>query len=51
VDTKEDLAVVTKIIDTLYPINKCFTLADMLHLLDQHPEWAKINAHIEQKKI
>jgi spore coat polysaccharide biosynthesis protein SpsF len=51
VDTPEDLELITKIIQGLYPIKFDFGLADILNLLNNHPEWKLINAHIEQKKI
>ena len=50
VDTEEDLSFVSKIIDALYPEKVDFTLEDILNLLEKNPEWAKINAHVEQKK-
>jgi spore coat polysaccharide biosynthesis protein SpsF len=49
VDTKEDLELVTKIFDALYPEKEDFDLGDILKLLKEHPEWKKINAHVEQK--
>ncbi|WP_339179798.1 glycosyltransferase family protein [Oceanobacillus sp. FSL W7-1293] len=50
VDTNEDFRLITKIIESLYPVNPDFVLADMLHLLNENPDWVKINKHIEQKK-
>lgn len=51
VDTPEDLDLVEKILSALYPANPAFTLEDVLDLLRQHPDWASINAHVEQKKL
>lgn len=49
VDTIEDFTLIKKIIEALYPENPEFTLQDCLELLEVHPDWAKINAGIEQK--
>jgi spore coat polysaccharide biosynthesis protein SpsF len=51
VDTEEDLNLISKIIKALYPVKANFTLEDILNLLEKNPEWAKINAHVEQKKF
>ncbi|HEV8052354.1 MAG TPA: glycosyltransferase family protein [Parachlamydiaceae bacterium] len=51
VDTTEDFELITKILETLYPSNPDFKMDDILHLLDKHPEWNLINAHIKQKKL
>ncbi|NLM36623.1 MAG: NTP transferase domain-containing protein [Firmicutes bacterium] len=51
VDTPEDFALIEKILTALYPVNPQFTLEDCLALLAEHPEWAKINAHIKQKTV
>jgi spore coat polysaccharide biosynthesis protein SpsF len=50
VDTQEDFLLISKIIEELYPLNKEFTLKDVLDVLQCHPGWHLINAHIEQKK-
>lgn len=50
VDTPEDLELVAKILENLYPECPRFTLGDLLNLLKKYPEWSRINAHIEQKK-
>lgn len=49
VDTSEDFELIRRIIETLYPKKPHFTLEDVLQLLDEHPDWPKINAHIQQK--
>ena len=51
VDTPEDFELISKILAALYPNNPQFNLKDILHLLQQHPEWAEINAHIKQKNV
>ncbi|MDV2583345.1 glycosyltransferase family protein [Alkalibacillus haloalkaliphilus] len=51
VDTVEDFQLIKKIIEHLYPKDPHFTLEDTLKLLKEYPEWKKINAHVEQKKI
>ena len=50
VDTEEDLELVSKIINALYPVKVDFTLKDILNLVEKNPEWTTINAHIEQNK-
>lgn len=51
VDTPEDFELIRLILEHLYPLNPRFRLQDVLTLLDRHPEWNTINAHIEQKKL
>ncbi len=51
VDTIEDFQLIKLIIKNLYTENSLFTLADIIRLLKKHPEWSKINSHIEQKTI
>jgi spore coat polysaccharide biosynthesis protein SpsF len=50
VDTPEDLELIGRIIEALYPLKPEFSLEDCLELLAQHPEWSMINKHIEQKQ-
>ena len=50
VDTAEDFTLVKKIIETLYPQKPTFTMNDIIHLLNKHPDWQLINKHIIQKK-
>jgi spore coat polysaccharide biosynthesis protein SpsF len=49
VDTPEDYALVSRLFDHLMPTQPNFTQADVLALLDQHPDWIAINQHIQQK--
>jgi spore coat polysaccharide biosynthesis protein SpsF len=51
VDTQEDFALVSRIIEALYPTNPHFRLQDVLTLLSQHPDWVLLNAHVEQKNL
>ncbi len=51
VDTQEDFDLVRRIIESLYPVNPAFGLQDVLALLQEHPDWPQINAHIRQKKL
>ncbi|MFD0870997.1 3-deoxy-manno-octulosonate cytidylyltransferase [Chlamydia abortus] len=48
VDTPEDFQLIQRIIEVLYPTDPHFSLETVLELLRTHPEWAEINAHIEQ---
>lgn len=49
VDTIEDFYLIEKIITSLYPGNSHFQMDDVVSLLEENPEWEKINATIEQK--
>lgn len=49
VDTAEDLALVKLIYD--YFGDGRFSWRDALRVLEQHPEWAAINRHVEQKVV
>lgn len=51
VDTIEDFELIEKIISTLYPSQPSFRLEDVIHLLNENPEWNKINANVEQKQM
>jgi spore coat polysaccharide biosynthesis protein SpsF len=51
VDTEEDLELVRAIYTELYPVDRAFTLADVLQLLDKKPELAELNRHVEQKVV
>lgn len=51
VDTPEDFELIKLLIEHLYPEKTKFRLKDMLELISRHPEWSKLNAHIEQKKL
>ncbi|MBS0655484.1 MAG: acylneuraminate cytidylyltransferase, partial [Verrucomicrobia bacterium] len=49
VDTPEDFEFIRRLLENLYPDNHQFVLKDICRLLDQHPDWPLINAHIVQK--
>ncbi|OMP65793.1 cytidylyltransferase domain-containing protein [Domibacillus epiphyticus] len=51
VDTEEDFELISLIIDKLYSPDQFFYLENVIALLEKHPEWSNINAHIEQKKL
>jgi len=51
VDTQEDYELIKIILETLYPTNSGFSLEDILQLMTAHPEYQKINEHINQKKL
>jgi spore coat polysaccharide biosynthesis protein SpsF len=50
-DTPEDLQFIRAVYEALYPRNADFSTEDVLKLLAERPELAKLNAHIEQKKV
>ena len=49
VDTAEDFELVKRIAESLYLKKPDFTITDILELVEQFPEWLKINSHIKQK--
>jgi spore coat polysaccharide biosynthesis protein SpsF len=49
VDTPEDFALVTRIFESLYPRDRAFGIPQVLDLLREHPEWADLNRHVQQK--
>jgi len=51
VDTQEDFSLIEHIIKALYPTNPEFTLKDVITLLEKHPDWLAINAHVKHKNI
>lgn len=51
VDTPEDLELISRILEALYPRKPQFTMHDVLALLEEHPDWCKINAHVQQRKL
>ncbi len=50
-DTKEDLDVITQVIQTLYNPDKTFHLQDIIHFLDLNPDVRNINSNVKQKEI
>ena len=51
VDTPEDFELIRRILETLYPREPAFGMADVLSLLDKHPDWAEINRGVIQKSV
>lgn len=51
VDTPEDFELISRILGTLYVRKPLFDMNDVLALLEDHPEWSAINAHVEQKVV
>ena len=45
VDEPEDFRFVEQVYKTLYPVNPCFGMKDVLAMLKQHPEIHRINSH------
>jgi len=51
VDTAEDLELIKRICETLYPTCPAFRLKDILDLVDRQPWLININQHIKQKPV
>lgn len=51
VDTLEDFKLVELILKKLYTSHPVFHMQEIVDLLQQHPEWVRINAHIKQKTL
>ena len=51
VDTPEDFDLVSRIIGEIYPRKREFEMHDVLALLERHPEWSALNAHVEQRRV
>jgi spore coat polysaccharide biosynthesis protein SpsF len=51
VDTVQDFDLVSRMLEHLYPRHPSFTLEDCLDLLAKHPDWARINANVQQKTL
>jgi len=49
IDTQEDLDLARCIADEIYSTTPNFTLEDIIKVLEKHPDWLEINAHIMQK--
>ena len=48
-DTPEDLKLIRRIFEILYPDIPAFTLADILAVLKNNPELTELNAHVRRK--
>jgi spore coat polysaccharide biosynthesis protein SpsF len=51
VDTPEDFALITHILEALYPTNPDFRMAEVVALLDTRPDWRELNRHVRQISI
>ena len=51
VDTAEDYELVRRLFETLHPDHPRFGLADVLATMDAHPDWLRINQHVQQKQL
>lgn len=51
VDTPEDFQLVRQIYERLYPKDRSFSLGDVLELLRDEPDLARVNADISQKPV
>jgi spore coat polysaccharide biosynthesis protein SpsF len=51
VDTPDDYVLTQRIYDAFLPHDPTFDYAEVVSLLDRHPDWSSLNAHIEQKKV
>jgi len=51
VDTPDDFQLISRMLENLIPRKPQFSLEDALDLMKQFPEWAQLNAHVEQKKL
>jgi len=51
VDTPEDFLLVSRILETLYPVKPKFEMSDVLSLLKSNPDLQDINAHVRQKNV
>lgn len=49
VDTPEDFELIRRILEAVYPNNPHFSMQDCLQVVRRHPDWSKLNAHVEQK--
>lgn len=49
VDTEADFELIRRIYEEIYPRNPLFSWKDVLAVIEAHPEWSEINAHVEQK--
>jgi spore coat polysaccharide biosynthesis protein SpsF len=50
-DTLEDWKLIEQIYEILYRDGRLFTTDEVVALLDEKPEWVKINAHVKQKQL
>ena len=48
-DLAEDMELIKRIYEALYPTNPSFGMGDVLDLLDRHADWPMINGHIQKR--
>lgn len=51
VDTPEDFELIKRLLEELYPQSPEFSQEDIIQVLQKHPDWVKINAHVAQKTV
>jgi spore coat polysaccharide biosynthesis protein SpsF len=51
VDTPEDFEFVSRVLEAIHPVQPEFDMSDVLALLEVHPDWTRINAHVPQKVV
>ena len=51
VDVEDDFKLIRLILEHLYPKKPDFDLKDIGNIMEKHPEWVKINAHVQQKSL
>lgn len=51
VDTADDLELVRRILEALYPSRPDFGIDAVLELLDANPDWRSLNAYVEQRPL
>ncbi len=49
-DYPEDFELIKRIYESLYPINPCFDMYDILKLLDEHKDWSMLNSYITKQQ-
>ena len=50
-DTQEDFQLLRRIFEELYPTNCRFGLAEILALIDERPDLAELNAHVQHQYV
>lgn len=51
VDTNADLELIRRLYGALWDRHPDFTTAELLDVLDQHPDWRALNANVQQKPM
>lgn len=50
-DQKEDLQLLTQILEVIYPTQILASWEEIVSLYETHPEWKKWNSHVRQKEL